>query len=192
MSLLAGGEQTESAIWLVTRPEDALAPDERAACAALWRVAFPPRVGQPQAEQHRSAPAMRFLLYGAGDHLLAAATLTPATIAVNDERVPIAALGGVATMPEQQRRGHGSRVVAAFAAYASGEYAWALLSCRPDHRLFYERLGWRVLAGACTVIMPAGDRSPLGYLMALPLGADAATRRDAWHTARIVLPPGEW
>ena len=57
---------------------------------------------------------------------------------------------------ERRGRGYGSRVVAAFAEHAAASgYPWAVLSCKPERRAFYERLGWGVAEGGPTIAVIA-------------------------------------
>ena len=175
---------------LRVRAEHELTADERAACDALWWRAF-----AVAGEAHRSPPPpreARLLLFDDGGALLAAASLTPCLVTIAGECVRVAGLGGVAVPEERRGRGYGSRVVAAFARHAAAGYAWAALSCEPRRRAFYERLGWRVLAGPLTVREAERERPPLGFMMAPPLTPDAAADLPTWLSAPITLGPGEW
>ena len=178
---------------LVVRSEGELPADERAACDALWERTWPPAPGEPSSTPARPPRAARVLLFDDAGALAGAASLTPQAIVVDGERVRVAGLGGVAVPEERRGRGYGSRVVAAFAGHAAASgYAWAVLSCAPRRRAFYERLGWRRLTGDLTVSEEGRSRPPLGFVMALPLTITAAARLPAWQSARIVLGPGEW
>ena len=177
---------------LRVRAEQELTAEERAACDVLWWRAF---AAASEAERAVRPPprAVRLLLFDDGGALLAAASLTPCLVTIAGECVRVAGLGVVAVPEGRRGRGYGSRVVAAFARHAAAAgYAWAALSCEPRRRAFYERLGWRVLAGPLTMREAERERPPLGFVMALPLTPDAAADLPTWLSAPITLGPGEW
>jgi predicted N-acetyltransferase YhbS len=188
----AGAPRPTPSTTLRVRAEQELTADERAACDVLWWRAF---AAASEAERSVRPPPReaRLLLFDDGGALLAAASLTPCLVAIAGESVRVAGLGGVAVPEERRGRGYGSRVVAAFARHAAAAgYAWAARACEPRRRAFYERLGWRVLAGPLTVREAERQRPPLGFVMALPLTPEAAADLPTWLSAPIILGPGEW
>jgi aminoglycoside 2'-N-acetyltransferase I len=72
--------------------------------------------------------------------LVAHAAVVPRTIYIGDEALNAGYVEGVATTPDRQRRGLGSRVMSELATTIRSLYAIGVLST--DRSSFYERLGW--------------------------------------------------
>jgi len=75
-----------------------------------------------------------------GPLLLAHASVVPRVIEVADRPFQAGYVEAVATRPERQGEGHGTRVMAAVAAVVRAEHELGALST--SARRFYRRLGW--------------------------------------------------
>lgn len=91
-----------------------------------------------------------------GDLVVAHAAAVPRTVVVGD--LPLAAgyVEAVATLPDHQGRGHGTRVVTRLGEELRARFALGVLSTG-EHG-FYERLGWRRWRGPSSVLTADGGR----------------------------------
>lgn len=148
---------------------DELGVDEVAAIRSLMTVAF----GDDEEERFEDADWEHAL---GGTHVvLALDGAIVAHAAVVERELHVAGrplrtgyVEAVATAPDRQGRGHGTRVMADIGAIIAERYELGALGTGRHH--FYERLGWRTWHGPLFVRTPDGDRRTPdedGYLLVL-------------------------
>ena len=134
---------------------DELLPDEVASLIALCEAAF----GEPFANAWERV--------GPGIHVFAEAEGRPIAHAMiidrrlylghePDQALDVGYVEHVASLPELQGAGHGSRVMREIGRIIGDEYALGALAT--GSTAFYERLGWQMWQGPTFVRMPDGLR----------------------------------
>jgi tRNA(Ile)-lysidine synthase len=130
-----------------------LDPSARAALRELWDAAFAGGFTDEDAG-HAFGGTHAIVRTPAGE-LLAHASVVPRELVVGDRSLRGGYVEAVATRPGHQRRGLGSRVMAAIAEVVREHYELGALSTSAHG--FYERLGWERWRGPSYVIR-AGTR----------------------------------
>lgn len=107
-----------------------------------------------------------------GGEIVAHASVVEREIHVGDRPLRAGYVEAVATVPDRQGRGYGSRVIEAVGAHLRERYELGVLGTG-RHR-FYERLGWSTWRGHSFVRTPAGpEPTPEedGFILVLPTPA---------------------
>jgi GNAT superfamily N-acetyltransferase len=81
-------------------------------------------------------------------------------IKVADQKLWVAGVGAVATLPTYQRRGLGSELMLACNQFMRDtmQVPFGLLVCGPDKQSFYEKAGWKFAASEMIITQNGEDR----------------------------------
>ena len=149
-----------------------LAPSDIAGIRALMDVAFGDDEDERFTEddwQH-ALGGVHFLLDLEGA-IVAHGSVVPRDLYVGGRRLRAGYVEAVATEPDRQRQGLGSRLMTALNETIRNEYELGALGT--GRHSFYERLGWLTWRGPSFVRTATGDvRTPDddGYILVLPTG----------------------
>jgi aminoglycoside 2'-N-acetyltransferase I len=138
----------------VGQTEDLL-PDERAAVTELCETAFEESWADAW---DQVGPGLHVLAEAEG-HAVAHAMIIDRRVYLGHEpdlALDVGYVEWVATRPEAQREGHGTRVMREIGRIIVEEYALGALATGSNP--FYERLGWETWRGPTFVRMPDGER----------------------------------
>lgn len=128
---------------IVIRSKSDLSPEERVQVDEVDRLAFSEIMDEASDEMDWIAPEMHFLGKHAG-RVVSNVGLIMRKILVNAEPVVIGGIGGVATLPEMQRRGYAGLLMDEAARYMKehSEYQYGMLFCDDSRVPYYKRLGY--------------------------------------------------
>ena len=151
-------------------PTDELTAREVAQIGALLEAAF----GSDQddrftEEDWRHAIGGRHFILYSGELIVAHASVVERELHVAGRPLHTGYVEAVATVPDRQRSGFGTRVMRAVGSYIRDRFELGALGT--SHHGFYERLGWMTWRGPSFVRTTDGDRPTPdedGYIMVLP------------------------
>jgi GNAT superfamily N-acetyltransferase len=112
---------------------------------------------------------LHFLLYNDGE-LFSHVGVLRHTVFVEDKPVIVGGVGGVATLPDAQKKGYAKMLMRHAAEFFEREWKVdaGLLFCLPLMIAFYESLGWQTVSEPVLIEQPNGAiESPIG-IMVLP------------------------
>lgn len=166
---MSTGEAATSRAWLRRIPTAELtAPETRAIRELLW-AAFPPGDDAfTEDDWQHTIGGVHFLLDLEG-RILAHASVVERQLHVGGRPVRTGYVEGVATDPEHQGRGLGTRVMREVTSYIQERFELGALGTDSHH--FYERLGWLTWRGPTSARTADGThRTPDedGYILVLP------------------------
>lgn len=127
---------------------DDLLPDEVASLRALFDAAWSNKDGTFSEDDWGSASGGTHVIASIDDRIVAHASVVDRVLETGDLVLRTGYVEAVATWPEHQGSGHGTRVMRAVAAFLSGYDLGALDTGIPS---FYERLGWARWRGPTAV-----------------------------------------
>ncbi len=109
-------------------------------------------------------------------------------IRVDDERVWVAGIGGMATHPDHQHKGYGSALLRATESFMRAEMhvPFGLLICDYETRPFYELARWQFAADRLYYIQDNQRRTLTTCIMILML------ENHAWRAGEIDLCGSPW
>ena len=138
-------------------PTDALDPDEIAGIRALLDAAFRDDEDErfTEADWEHSIGGLHVVLDLDGV-IVSHASVVERELRVAGHALRTGYVEAVATAPDYQGRGHGTRVMRAIGAVIEAGYELGALGTG-EHG-FYERLGWRIWQGPTSVRTAAGER----------------------------------
>lgn len=146
-----------------------LTPDEVTAIRTLLWAAFPPgEEGFTESDWDHAVGGMHFVLELDG-RIVSHASVVERDIHVGDRHFRTGYVEAVATDPDHQDRGFGSRVMREVGAYIEEHYELGALGT--GRHTFYERLGWLTWQGPTGVRTSGGAiRTPDedGFILVLP------------------------
>ena len=162
------GASTPRAPWLRRLPTAVLTAEETSAIRAILKTAFGPGdEAFTDDDWSHALGGVHFVLEVDGE-IVTHAALVERQIDVGDRRLRTGYVEAVATIPDRERRGHGSRVLEALTAQVRDTYELGALGTGRHH--FYERLGWQTWQGPAYVRSGDGrERTPddEGYILVL-------------------------
>jgi aminoglycoside 2'-N-acetyltransferase I len=103
-----------------------------------------------------------------GDLIVAHAAVVERRITIDERSLRTGYVEAVATAPDHQREGHGSRLMRAVGRHIDARYELGVLGTGAHH--FYERLGWTTWRGPAFVRTDAGlvpTADDHGFIMVL-------------------------
>jgi len=142
------------------------------------------------ADSYRWTASTWSVLAKTDTHVVAHAGIAYRVIQVGELRVPVAAIGGVMTLPDWRHRGYARAVLANATAFA-GLQLWApfaVVICPAEDTAFYEHIGWRVAEAPIRCEQPEGPVQ-LAREIALYL---ACQGEAAWPSGPIDLRGTPW
>lgn len=146
-----------------------LKPDELVAIRALMDAAFPPGEEGFGAHDWEHALGGTHFLVAIDGAIVSHASVVERALEIGGRPFRTGYVEAVATAPDAQRRGHGTRAMHAIGDLIRDDYEIGMLGTG-EHG-FYERLGWRTWRGPSFVRTPAGlvaTPDDDGYIMVLP------------------------
>jgi predicted acetyltransferase len=95
------------------------------------------------------------------------------TISVGQELLPAGGICGVVTAPEFRRHGIASAMLeeSVFFIKNNLHLPFALLTCRSELEVFYQKLGWKTVTGPTVFTQPDGLLTCRGLTMVTELGS---------------------
>ena len=171
-------------------PDAEIDPDLQMEIDGLDKLAFEPErlEDDPELSGITWAPSEWMALGRAGGVLITQLGLLKREILAGGERVWVAGVGGVATHPQYQKKGHGLALLRAATPFMRNiiQVPFGLLICGDETRYFYERAGWQAAADNVLFAQETGERSLNACVMILPLG------KQAWRAGKIDLCGMPW
>jgi aminoglycoside 2'-N-acetyltransferase I len=156
----------ESPVRRVPTP-DLTAAEVSAIRGLLWDAFGPGEDGMTEEDWQHALGGTHFLLE-IDDRIVAHAAVVEREIHVGDRKLRAGYVEAVATAPERQGAGLGSRLMADVGAYIQDRFELGVLGTG-RHR-FYQRLGWKTWAGQLYVRTkdgPRRTRDEEGFLLVL-------------------------
>ena len=130
---------------------------------------------------------LHFVLYADGKPVSHVGLLRH-VVRVNGQRVTVAGLGGVVTIPEAQKKGVAHRLMQHAAKFLEREWKVdaGLLFCLPQMEAYYSRLGWQTIKAPVTIEQPTGRITSPMPAMIMPLS------KKPWPTGNVELQSLPW
>ena len=151
-------------------PTDSLTPAEVTAIREVLWTAFPADdEAFTEADWDHSIGGMHFVLDSDSTGIVAHASVVEREIHIADRPLRTGYVEAVATAPDWQGQGHGTRVMTDVTAFVRATYELGALGTGAQG--FYERLGWLTWRGPTSVRTNEGTvRTPDedGYILVLP------------------------
>ena len=95
-------------------------------------------------------------------------------VSVGDDVVVVGGISGVTTLAGYRKHGYGTALMRSAQQFLKDELpaSFGLLICNARVKQFYERLGWREVAGPTTYAQPRGSETCKGLTMVLECGRE--------------------
>jgi aminoglycoside 2'-N-acetyltransferase I len=169
---------------VVIRAREDLSADERAQVDGLLRAVFPTEepTGWHWADDDWEVGVW------VGGLLVSRLGIVERTGSVGGHDLRLGGVGGVGTLPDYRERGYARLALLAAESFIREQLRadFGLLVCSGAMVGYYERLGWRTVAGPLVFEQPEGPVTFEGAVMMLP-----AARRD-WPAGEIDLRGLPW